>query len=138
MSRRQDLAEAVVVAEFAHELRPLDIPTGGGDHLPGQGGGLLDQVGQLDLDFSLPDRDAERSEPGHHAGVDAVAAGDLVAVMPGPTDVSVFFFPSFFFLTYHFMPFLGRQGLRTAAVGILTCFFFLDEQKSRFLSLFLS
>jgi hypothetical protein len=129
MSRPQDLAEAVVLAELGHELLSLNVPTGHGDHLPGQGSGLLDQVGQLNLDFSLPDRDAERAEGGHDGGVGAVAAGDVVAGVPGPTDVSDFLFFSFFFFFY--LPFhailwqAGLQEIGGARAGhVEDCFFF--------------
>jgi hypothetical protein len=101
MSRPQNLAEAVVVAELGHELRPVDVPTWDGDHAPGEGGGLVHQVGELDLDVSLPDRDAERSESGHHTPVDPGAAGDVGVTGPGQSKMSV---GAFFFLFYHPLP----------------------------------
>jgi hypothetical protein len=48
---REVPAEAMVVAEFVHEFRSIDIPT----TAPGEGGGFVDEICEFNLDVSLAD-----------------------------------------------------------------------------------
>jgi hypothetical protein len=79
---RQEAAEGVVVLELAGELRPVDIPTQVARHLLGQSSGLVDELGELDLDLPLAHRDAGRSESVRDSLVDAGAAGDVRVRVP--------------------------------------------------------
>lgn len=79
---RQEAAEVVVVVELANELRPVDIPTQVARHLLGQSSGLVDELGELDLDFPLAHRDAGRSESVRGSLVGAGTAGDVGVRVP--------------------------------------------------------
>jgi hypothetical protein len=71
-----------VVLELAGELRPVDIPTQVARHLLGQSSGLVDEVGELDLDLPLTDRDACRPEGIHDSLVNARPAVDERVLLP--------------------------------------------------------